>query len=97
MLMSLRYERTDGFVYRQVAGEHLLVALKRDRTAPMFMLTPTAGVLWNALASSTSLDALVARVVEEFDVDPEVATRDVEEFLGQLRELGAVTVREDDA
>ena len=97
MHMSTLFERTDGFVYRQVAGEHLLVALKRDRTAPMFMLTPTAGFVWDQLTSWTTVDRLVERVVAEFDVDDETARRDVADFLDQLRSLGAVATRANDS
>ena len=91
--MTVQYERSDAFVYRHVAGEHLLLALKRDRTAPMFMLTPTAGFLWEQLAGWTSAAELVERLVAHFDVSADVASRDVEDFLQQLRQLGAVSVR----
>ena len=92
--MTVQYERTDGFVYRRVAGEHLLVALKRDRTAPMFMLTATGGFLWEQLARPTSLDALVQQVVAHFEVTENVASADVAAFLQQLQSLGAVAVHE---
>lgn len=92
--MTVLYERTDGFVYRQVAGEHLLLALKRDRTAPMFMLTPTAGFLWEQLAQAASVATLVERLAAEFEVGEDVAAADVATFLEQLRALGAVAIHE---
>jgi hypothetical protein len=91
--MSTEYARTDGFVYRLVAGEHLLLALKRDRTAPMFMLTATGAFVWERLASWASLDALVEAVVERFEVDVATAAADVTAFLQQLEQLGAATTR----
>lgn len=90
--MTALYSRTDGFVYRCVAGEHLLLALKRDRIAPMFMLTRTAGFVWEQLDRQISLPALVERVVEQFDVTEAEASTDVAAFLEQLEGLGAVAV-----
>lgn len=91
--MTVQYERSDAFVYRHVAGEHLLLALKRDRTAPMFMLSPTGGFLWEQLARWTSVPALVEQLVGEFEVTRDVASADVAAFLEQLQQLGAVSVR----
>jgi len=90
--MTVLYERTDGFVYRHVAGEHLLVALRRDRTAPMFMLTPTAGFLWEQLARPSSVETLAESLAAEYEVSREVATADVAAWLEQLQSLGAVAI-----
>jgi hypothetical protein len=46
----------------------------------------TGAVLWPLLAEGTDRDALVAAVVGEFDVDAETAGRDVDAFVGALRE-----------
>lgn len=91
--MTAQYQRSDDFVYRRVAGEHLLLALRRDRIAPMFMLTPTGGFVWEQLTEWTPLSALVEQVVAHFEVSEEVAAADVADFLNQLQELGAVTTR----
>jgi hypothetical protein len=91
--MTAEYQRSEDFVHRHVAGEHLLLALRRDRTAPMFMLTPTAAFVWDDLARWTALSALVERVVAHFDVSEEVASADVAGFLEQLQSLGAVSTR----
>jgi len=91
--MIAQYQRSADFVYRHVAGEHLLLALRRDRIAPMFMLTPTGGFVWEELTEWTALSALVDKVVAHFEVSEEVAAADVAAFLGQLQELGAVTTR----
>jgi hypothetical protein len=88
------YRRRDGFVYRCVAGEHLLLALKRDRQAPMFLLSATGGAIWTQLAEWRQLDELVDGVVERFEVDATVARVDTEEFLAQLTSIAALETRE---
>jgi hypothetical protein len=92
--MGSEYRRDDRHVHRQIAGEHLLIALHRDAVAPMFAFTPTAAALWTALGDWTSSEGLVGSLLETFDVDQEVAERDVEEFLEQLLSIGALQTRE---
>jgi hypothetical protein len=92
--MTTEYQRGDTHVYRRVAGEHLLIALHRDRVAPMFAFTPTAAAVWERLERWSTRDDLVEHVLEHFDVSREVAEADVAGFLDQLQTIGAVNVRE---
>jgi hypothetical protein len=86
----MRHRRGDRHVYRNIAGEHLLVAIRGDSDAPMFALTPSGALLWKRLADWTTQEQLVELVVEHYDVTAEQAGADVEEFLEQLRELRAL-------
>jgi hypothetical protein len=92
--MATEYRRGDRHVYRQIAGEHLLISLHRDTLAPMFALTPTAAALWERLASWQDREALVAHLLEEFDVTREQAGADVGDFLDQLAAISALHSRE---
>ena len=93
-MTNIEYLRRDDFVYRHVAGEHLLVALRRDRQAPLFMLSATGAYLWERLSSWNTTSGLAAALEERFEVDGDTAAADVANFLAQLRELGAVELRE---
>ena len=92
--MGTEYRRDDKHVYRQIAGEHLLIALHRDSVAPMFAFTPTAASLWGALGEWTSVEPLVGHLLEHFEVQRTEAERDVGEFLEQLLSIGALQTRE---
>ena len=92
--MTAEFRRGEKFVYRHVAGEHLLVALHRDRSAPLFAFTPTAAAIWDHLTDWRTASALADFLVERFDVSREQATGDVNDFLEQLNSLGAVDTRE---
>jgi len=92
--MSVQYRRGDNHVYRVIAGEHLLVALHGDSPEPLFALTATAAVLWEALATWTPASSLVGALVESFEVDPGRAEADVADFLEQLQSVGALRDRE---
>ena len=93
-MMATEYRRDDKHVYREIADEHLLIALHRDAVAPMFAFTPTAASLWAALGEWTSVERLVGHLLEHYEVDREEAERDVAEFLEQLLSIGALQTRE---
>lgn len=90
----MQFIRDAAFVYRFVGGEHLLLALKRGRRAPMFMLTATGAYVWELLATWRSQDELARGIVERFVVAEDTARLDVMAFLDQLRSMDAITVRE---
>lgn len=92
--MPTEFQRAEHFVHREIAGEHLLVALRRDAVAPIFAMTPTAASLWDRLETWATLDDLTAHVLAEFDVTAERAEQDVRDFLDQLQTANALVTRQ---
>ena len=86
--------RGDRHVHRAVAGEHLLVALHRTRTTPLFALNDTGAELWEQLGGWMTADELSTHLVNRFEVSAEVAATDVAAFLSQLEAIGALESRE---
>jgi hypothetical protein len=81
---ELRLKR-DAMEWREVEGE--IVAL--DVGASEYVAANRAGAeLWRELDGGTTRDGLVAALRRRFDVDEETAARDVDRFLGSLRERG---------
>lgn len=95
-MTKTEYRRDDRHVYRQIAGEHLLIALHRDAVAPMFAFTPTAGAVWAQLEKWATQSMLVDYLVAHFDVDRKSAESDVGEFFEQLLAINALEMREVD-
>jgi hypothetical protein len=48
--------------------------------------------IWESADGKTSVKAIVARICEEFEIDPERAEQDTLAFIGSLRERGLVAV-----
>jgi hypothetical protein len=71
--------RNDQVAFRAVGDESLVVQLAREE---VHLANPTATMLLELLARGASQEELVARLVDETDVDPEQAEQDVEAFLG---------------
>jgi hypothetical protein len=94
LLMTTEFRRSDRYVYRLIAGEHLLIALHRNAEAPMFALTESGARLWESLAAWRSESDLADVLTAAYDVEAEPARVDAREFLGQLEALGAIEARE---
>lgn len=79
-------KRNDNYIVRTIAGETLLVPTgpaARDFSG-LITLNEMGAFLWNNLNTAQNLDGLVARVLEEYEVDEATARQDVQEFLDLL-------------
>ena len=88
MTQNVRIVRAEGFATRSVAGETILVPV-RSGVADLecvFTLDEVATAIWRSLESPKSVDEVAGEVAREFEVEEGEARRDVEEFLGVLRE-----------
>lgn len=84
--MKLKYE----FSVRQIMDDYILVPVGESALAFSGMVTTTeVGVfLCEKLQQNTTRDALLAAVLEEYDVDAETAGADLDEFLASMRKSG---------
>jgi hypothetical protein len=57
-------------------------------------LNSVGTLIWESADGKSPLSAIVARICEEFDVDPEQAERDAMAFIAKLRARGLLTVSE---
>src|SRR5207245_3403966 len=57
-------------------------------------LNAVGTLIWESADGKTPLSAIVARICEEFDVDPERAQRDTTDFIAKLSARGLLTVSE---
>ena len=78
------------FVLRQI-GEDVVVVPTGDTALQfngMILLNAVSRVLWERLTEGCDLSALVTAITAQFDVTPEEATADIEEFLAALEQAG---------
>ena len=80
--------RADGFATRNVAGETILVPVRKGVAdlECVFTLDEVGSAVWRALESPKSAEEVAGEIAREFEVDEAEARRDVVEFLGVLRE-----------
>jgi hypothetical protein len=68
-------------------GETVLLNLE---TGVYFGLDEVGTAIWNALEAGASVDEIVSRLLEEFEVEADRARSDVSKFLSSLEERGLI-------
>jgi hypothetical protein len=77
------------FVLREIAGDLLLVPAGKTALDfnGMITLNEVGGEVWKLLPLVADEEELIARLLDEYDVEESVLRQDVEAFLGELRAL----------
>lgn len=79
----------DGYILRTVAGKNIVVSVGADvNFSGMLTLNDTGVFFWNLLKKNTTKEAMLEAVLKEYDVDREIASADIDEFLAKLNEKG---------
>ena len=76
-------------IKREIAGDTILVPVGktvRDSNG-LFVLNELGAFLWDRLPDAKDADALLAAVLEEYEVSAEEAAQDIAAFLERLRQL----------
>lgn len=78
------------FVLREIAGEYIIVPTGNTALAFNGLITVNeVGLfLWKILEQGTTKEELLAKLMEEYDVDEETADKDITEFLEELKNGG---------
>jgi hypothetical protein len=84
--------RSRSAVARLIAGETLIVPIrgKVGDLASIYRLNGTGSLIWRLLESPKTICDLGAAVAKEFDVTSDAATRDVGEFVREMKSAGLV-------
>jgi GeoRSP system PqqD family protein len=85
-------QKVQGQASRVMQGEALIVLTEQRK---LHRLNGVGTRVWE-LCDGRTLAAIVETIVAEFEVDHEIATRDVTAFVEELRGLGALSVTEPD-
>ena len=83
-------KRNTDFMLRDIAGEVILVPTGAATQQFNGMITLNEAFIWKNLDESESSEILVDKIMDEFEVDRETATRDVIGFVSALYERGLV-------
>lgn len=79
----------DGFILRQIAGETMVIPSGGELDLNMMItLNETGRFLWERLQEGTTEDALVAALLEEYEVDEATARAQVVKFVEKLNGHG---------
>ncbi len=85
-------EADEGFVFRRIAEELILVPISRDAASAgsIYGLNEVAARIWELIDGQRSSAAIRDVLVSEFEVSPAEAERDLLSLLSELEAIGAV-------
>lgn len=81
------------FVLREIAGDYIIIPTGKTVLEFNGLITVNeVGVsLWNMLQNEITLEELVQGILDEYDVEEEIAREDIQEFLDTLVAGGILT------
>lgn len=84
--IDTRYERNHEVVSRKIAGELVIVPVCSGvgDLNSLYTLNPVGSVLWEFMSQKHTIDEMVQRVCDEFEVTAAQAQQDIEAFLDSL-------------
>ena len=83
---SIRYRRAQ--IEGNLLGDEIVFF--DDRVGKYFATGPVGADIWKLLESPISLDFIVARLLETYDVDPATCRAETENFIDQMIKLALV-------
>ncbi len=91
-MVETRYEKDPSVVYREIAGEAILVPIRGTASdmQSVYTLDSVGADIWNLIDGERSVGDILGVLVGEYEVEEEVLARDLDEFIGQLASVGAI-------
>ena len=86
------YKKSDSIVSRKIADEFILVPIRQNvgDLESIYTLNETAARIWELIDGKMKVREIKERMIEEFEVTPEEAEKDLIEHLQQLEEIEAI-------
>jgi hypothetical protein len=87
-----QFTKNPSVVSRRIADEFILVPLRQTTSDidSIFTMNEVAGRIWEIIDGEKRFEDIRDVIVEEFEVNPQEAETDLEAFLQQLQNAGAV-------
>lgn len=82
----------DGYLLRNVAGVSIVVPVAERviEFKGMMTLNETGAFLWEQLQEEKTKEQLLAALLEEFEVEEQMAEQDLQEFLLKLNDVNVL-------
>jgi hypothetical protein len=81
-----RYQRNHDVVSRKIEGELIIVPIRSGvgDLNSLYTLNPVGSVLWDFMDQGHTIQEMVQRICDEFEVTAAQAQQDIEAFLDSL-------------
>lgn len=90
--LEKRYQKDPNIVSRKIADEVILVPIRQNvgDLESIYTLNETAARIWELINGKMKVREIKEKLIEEFEVTPEEAEKDLMEHLLQLKEIKAI-------
>jgi hypothetical protein len=84
--------KEDGLVTRNIVGETIIVPVRSNvaEIDSIYTLNEVASLVWGMIDGQTTVNQLTDAICKSYEVTPEEATKDLDEFLGTLESAGLI-------
>lgn len=85
-----------SFMLREIAGEYMIIPTGKTVLDfnGLITINEVAASIWKMLQEDVSFETLVQGILDEYDVEENVAQKDIREFLDILSEAGILVGEE---
>ena len=86
------YKKSDSIVSRKIADEFILVPIRQNvgDLESISTLNEVAARIWELIDGKMKVREIKDKIVEEFEVTPQQAEKDLVEYIKQLKEIEAI-------
>ncbi|MFD1885722.1 lasso peptide biosynthesis PqqD family chaperone [Paenibacillus wenxiniae] len=84
-----KFIQNKNYIASDMNGEKVMLDVQSGK---YYNLGTIGGRIWDLSAQSSTVDEIVARLLEEYEVSPEVCKQQVSTFMGQMLSEGLVEV-----
>ena len=86
------YKKSDSIVSRKIADEFILVPIKQNvgDLESIYTLNEVATRIWGLIDGKKKVKEIKDKIIEEFEVTPQEAEKDLTNLLEQLLAVGAI-------
>ena len=90
--MDGTFVKSKDFVQRNIAGECLLIPIRRRLTEAnsLYVLNDTGAVIWERLDGTRSLQEIAGDLLHDYEVPAEQLERDLQELVNDLLSIQAI-------
>jgi hypothetical protein len=90
--MDRIYAKNQDFVQREVAGECILIPVRRQLTevSSLYVLNETGAALWRRIDGKKTLQDIILEFLNEFDVTQAQLEQDVASLIEDLLSIHAI-------
>ncbi len=80
------------YILKKIAGSYVVVPVRTRAVdfSGIIKLSETGAFLWEILSKGAEKETLLARMLEEYEVDEATASADIDRFLRKLQEADLI-------